>query len=389
MNSQFTAQVDFTDPIGKDGKFDAGYKTVINSRDDDYRFENFNRDFQTWINNPGISNNFIFDQQVHGIYATYGNKIGKTSYQLGSRLEYTQNKGLQRTLGITAPDTSYINFFPSLFITHEINKENQVQLNYSRRINRPGPWNLNPFVDVSDPLNPRGGNPQLRPEFSNAFELSQIHYGAEDFSLNTTLFFRQTNDVIQRYRQFVDSVTTFNTDINLASRQAYGLELVASRSFFKVWKLNGNVSAFRNILTGTNAGTNLNNRNFSWTARLNSNITLWKGIDFQFSANYRSPIILSQGTMAALYFTEMALKKDVLNKKGTITFRLSDIFNTQEFTITQTAENFSSENYRKRQSRIAFVGFSYRFGDMTGQSKRNRDRRNQDDNSGDSMPDMD
>lgn len=387
-NSQITAQIDFTDPIGKAGKLDAGYRTVINKRNDDYQYENFKGDSLGWVNNPGISNNFIFDRQVHGLYATYGNKIGKTSYQLGGRLEYTQNKGVQKALGVTAPDTSYLNFFPSVFITHEINKENQFQINYSRRINRPGMWDLNPFVDLSDPLNPRAGNPGLRPEFSNAFEISQIHYGPNDFSLNTTVFFRQTNDVIQRYRQIIDSVTTFNTDINLASRKAYGVELVASQTFFKIWKLNGNVSGFRNILTGANAGTNLNNRNFSWTARLNSVISLWKGLDFQLSANYRSPIILSQGTMAAMYFTEMALKKDVLNKKGTITFRLNDIFNTQEFTINQEGENFRSENYRKRQSRIAFIGFSYRFGDMDGQNKR-RDRRNQDDDGGGSEPDED
>lgn len=389
FNSQLTAQIDFTDPIGKAGKLDAGYRSVISKRDDDYQFENFSADSMTWINNPGITNNFIFDQQVHGLYATYGNKLGKLSYQLGGRLEYTQNKGLQKTLGVTAPDTSYLNFFPSVFITHEINKENQVQVSYSRRINRPGMWDLNPFVDVSDPLNPRGGNPRLRPEFANAFELSQIHYGANDFSLNTTVFFRQTNDVIQRYRQIINATTTFNTDINLASRKSYGVELVAAQTLFKIWKLNGNLSGFRSVLTGANAGTNLNNRNYSWTARLNSVITLWKGLDFQLSANYRSPIILSQGTMAAMYFTEMALKKDVLNKKGTITFRLNDIFNTQEFTVNQQGADFSSENYRKRQSRMAFIGFSYRFGDVTGQNKRQRDRDNQDDDAGDSGPDLD
>ena len=389
-NSQLTAQIDYTDPIGEDGRFDAGYKSIISTRDDDYQFEGFNNLTQTWQNNPGISNNFIFDQQVHALYATYGNKIGKTSYQLGSRLEYTANKGLQKALNITAPDTSYLNFFPSVFITHELNKENQVQISYSRRINRPGMWDLNPFVDVSDPLNPRGGNPNLRPEFSNAFELSQIHYGKGGSSLNTTLFYRRTTDVIQRYRQIIDSITTFNTDINLASRQAYGLEFIATQTINKSWKINGNVSAFRNILTGTNAGTNINNRNFSWTARLNSNITLWQGIDLQVAANYRSPVLLSQGTMAAMFFTEMALKKDVLDKKGTISFRLNDIFNTQEFNITQSGENFSSESYRKRQSRIAFIGFSYRFGSTPGQNNRQRDRRNQNNDSDDNAaPDLD
>ncbi|GEO07407.1 TonB-dependent receptor [Adhaeribacter aerolatus] len=389
-NSQITAQVDFSDPVGEDGRFDAGYKSIISTRDDDYRFEGFNNQTGIWQNNPGISNNFIFDQQVHALYATYGNKIGKTSYQLGSRLEYTANKGLQKAMNITAPDTSYLNFFPSVFITQELDKDNQIQVSYSRRINRPGMWDLNPFVDVSDPLNPRGGNPALRPEFSNALELSQIHYGKNNSSLNTTLFYRKTTDVIQRYRRIIDSVTTFNTDINLASRQAFGLEFIATQNLTRNWKINGTASAFRNILTGTNEGTNINNRNFSWTARLNSNLTFWKGLDLQVAANYRSPVLLPQGTMSAIFFTEMALKKDVLNKKGTVSFRLNDIFNTMEFNFNQTGENFRSESYRKRQSRIAFIGFSYRFGNTPGQNNRQRERRNQDNDSDDNgAPEMD
>ena len=372
-NTELTAQIDYTDPIGEDGRFDAGYKSIISERDDAYHFEDFIND--TWIYNSRVSNNFVFNQQVHALYATYGNKIGKTSFQLGGRLEQTANKGQQRVTGQVAPDTSYLNFFPSVFLTREINENNQFQLSYSRRINRPGSWNLNPFEDQSDPLNPRRGNPNLRPEFSNAFEFSQIHYGRNGASLNTTLFFRQTNDVIQRYRIPVNRDTILSTSINLASRQAYGLELVASQTLYRIWKLSGNFSAFQNVLTGSNDGTDLNNRNFSWTARLNSGITFWKGLDLQVSANYRSPVLFAQGVMDAMFFTELAMKKEVLKNKGTITFRLNDIFNTQEFNITQTAENFNAENHRKRQSRMAFIGFSYRFGNLKGQPDKDRDRR--------------
>jgi outer membrane receptor protein involved in Fe transport len=374
-NNQLTAQVDYTDPIGEDGRFDAGYKSIITRRDDAYAFEDFEQD--TWVYNTRVSNRFIFNQQVHSLYATYGNKWGKTSYQIGGRLEQTRSLGEQKAKGQIAPDTSYLNFFPSMFLTREINKNNQFQLSYSRRINRPGPWNLNPFRDQSDPLNPNEGNPHLRPEFANAFEFSQIHYGKNGASLNTTLFFRQTNDVIQRYRIPLSEDTILSTSINLASRQAYGLELVASHTLYRIWKLTGNFSAFRNVLTGSNAGTNLNNSNFSYTARINSGITFWKGLALQVSANYRSPMVFAQGAMEAMYFTELALKKDIMKKKGTLTFRLNDIFNTQEFTITQTGEDFNATNYRKRQSRMAFIGFAYRFGNLTNLGDKPRSRKDQ------------
>lgn len=374
-NRQLTAQLDYTDPIGKDGRFDAGYKSVITRRDDAYRFEDLLAD--TWLYNTRVSNRFLFDQQVHALYATYGNKWGRLSYQAGGRLEQTRSRGEQRVNGQIAPDTSYLNFFPSLFLTQHINDNNQFQLSYSRRINRPGPWNLNPFLDQSDPLNPRRGNPNLRPEFADAFELSQIHYGKSGASLNTTLFFRQTNDVIQRYRIPLHQDTILSTSINLASRRAYGLELVAAHTLYRIWKLSGNFSAFRNVLTGSNAGTDLNSSNFSYTARLNSNLSFWKGLDLQVSANYRSPILLAQGVMDAIYFAELALKKDVLQKRGTLTFRMNDIFNTMAFNFEQTGEGFHATNYRKRQSRMAFIGFTYRFGEQTGPGSKQRSRRDQ------------
>lgn len=383
-NRQLVAQIDYTDPVGENGRFDAGYKSIVSERDDAYLFEDFEQG--RWIYNTRVSNRFVFNQQVHSLYATYGNKWGKTSYQVGGRLEQTYNKGEQITTREIAPDTTYLNFFPSVFITREINENNQFQISYSRRINRPGSWDLNPFLDQSDPLNPRMGNPNLRPEFANAFELSQIHYAKSGASLSSTLFFRQTNDVIQRYRIPLGRDTILSTNINLASRQAYGLEFVASHTLYKIWKLSGNVSAFRSVLSGSNEGTNLNNSNLSWTARLNSGITFWKGIDLQLSANYRSPILFAQGMMKAMYSTEMALKKDILKKKGTLTFRLDDIFNTQEFNFTSTGEGFQSENYRKRQSRMAFIGFSYRFGNLAGQTKQQRNRRDQQNGGSDEGP---
>lgn len=373
QNTQLTAQVDYTDPVGEEGRVEAGYKSIASERDDAYLFEDLQNG--AWVYNTRVSNRFIFRQQVHALYASYGNKTGKTSYQLGGRLEYTQQQGQQRATGQWAPDTSFLNFFPSVFLTQELNKNNQFQLSYSRRINRPNSWGLNPFEDQSDPLNPRRGNPNLRPEIAHALELSQIHYHQSGASLNTTLFFRQTNDAIQRYLIPVNRDTILSTFINLASRQAYGLELVASHTLYRFWKLSGNLSAFQNVLTGSNAGTDLNNRNFSWTARLNSGLSLPKGFDWQFSANYRSPILFAQGVMQAIFFTELALKQEVLQKKGSITFRINDIFNTQEFTFTRTTENLHVENYRKRQSRMAFIGFSYRF----GQAQKERGRRDRQD----------
>ncbi len=250
-----------------------------------------------------------------------------------------------------------------------------MQVNYTRRINRPWTRALNPFTDISDPLNIRFGNPNLRPELINSFELSHLWYGKAT-SLTSTAFYRATTDNVTRYRRLRDDGVTEQTYLNLARSYSYGMEFVVNQDITSWWKANGNFSYYIATIKGDPGVPDvLTQTNRSWTARVNSNMTIAKGFDSQVSVNYRSPFIIPQGEIQSFFNVDVGVKKEVLKGRGAISLRVSDIFNTLRFRINTYGEGFTSYTEAKRESRIAFIGFTYRFGKQIQQLQREREQR--------------
>jgi outer membrane receptor protein involved in Fe transport len=186
--------------------------------------------------------------------------------------------------------------------------------------------------------------------------------------------------------------TSFTTFRNQNKAEAYGLEFIVSQQVLNWWRLNGNFSYFHSALKGPDITADNASSN-SWTVRMMSMMMIPGIFDFQFSFNYNSPVIFNpsigggrmggggggffmmgnQGRMAENYWADAGLKKDVLSGKGTITLRLSDIFKTQKYNITTYGNNFTSEARRTRDSRILFVGFSYKFNDYKRRQQRLQD----------------
>ncbi|MHC2992741.1 hypothetical protein OB13_14540, partial [Pontibacter sp. HJ8] len=374
------AQSDYVHPITEDSRFEGGFRSSFQLLDNDNRFFEFAPETGQYLLNNDVSNRFVYDEQVHALYSNYSNKIKDISFQAGLRAEHTITKSDQRTQNEVFRN-KYFSLFPSVFITKGFAKDNKVQLSYSRRINRPRAWSLNPFVDYSDTLNVRSGNPALLPEFINSYELGYLKYW-DNSSFNTTVFYRRTNDQIQRFRSFdPSSGVTSTTFLNLNSGSSYGLELVGTYSPYKWWRLNASASGFRVELNDVQGDTELSNNQWTWNSKLNSDMTVWEDLSIQVSADYRAPMADIQGQMQEMYAVDLGLKKDVLNKKGTITFRVSDIFNTREFNFESFGPGFEQTHNNKRQTRIAFIGFTYRLN--SEDSNRERRRRDGEQNSGD------
>ena len=245
-------------------------------------------------------------------------------------------------------------------MNYNLSKEQKVQLNYSRRINRPSVRSLNPFVDLSDPLNIRFGNPFLNPELINSLELSYLWNG-KTTSVNSSLFYRQTNNDITSYRTLREDGITEQTSLNLNRSQNYGLEVVANQDITNWWKVNGTFTFFqRSIQGGANIPGILTRTNRSWTSRVTTDLRPWRGTAIQLAVNYRSPFIVAQGTIHSFFNVDIGVKQDVLKGRGTLSFRVSDIFNTLQFQIDSFGPNFRANTVGKRESRIGFIGFSYR-----------------------------
>ncbi|GAB2764400.1 outer membrane beta-barrel family protein [Rhabdobacter roseus] len=381
-NQVMVLQADFVEPLKNKGKLEAGLKYTNRYLDGDFVFENREGGSEVWLFDPTLSNRFIYDEHTSAAYANFGTEHKKWSYQAGLRLEHTDLHTEQRTTNQTARQ-SYTYLFPSAFLNYDLSKAQKMQVNYTRRINRPWVRALNPFVDISDPLNIRYGNPNLRPELINSFELSHLWYG-KSTSLTTTAFYRASTDNVTRYRRLRDDGVTEQTFLNLASSYSYGVEMILNQDITPWWKANGNFSYFIATIQGAaDIPDVLTQTNRSWIARLNNNFT-FKGLDGQLSVNYRSPFIIPQGEILGFFNVDLGVKKDVLKGRGSVNLRVSDIFDTLRFRIRTFGEGFSSYTESKRETRVAYLGFTYRFGRVVQQQKERRER----DGGGDTDGDM-
>ena len=383
QNDLASAQIDYVMPVGEKGRYELGAKSISRRSDNDYRY----------TSQPALtfdpSNRFIYHEFIQAAYGTYANAAGAFSYQLGVRLEQTNTQGDQSTDVPNARFTrSYLSLFPSAVLAYDVSKENRVQLSYSRRVQRPGADELNPFTDRSDPLNLRTGNPLLFPEFVHALELGNQHFFGASSSVSATAFYRLEENTITNIRDpfFRDPVTnalvTNTIRLNVGQETDYGLELVASAPVVSSWKVSANTSVFRRIIKGS-VPTNLdfNNSNFVYTGRLNTTVSPTKTLDLQLSANYRSPVVSAQGQRLTQFSADFAAKQSVLKAKGSLMLRVSDIFNTLQFNFNAYGPGFELLARNKRESRIVYLGFTYRFGNA-GDTPRNKRKDEQPDDAG-------
>ncbi|AMJ66251.1 hypothetical protein AXW84_12995 [Hymenobacter sp. PAMC 26628] len=359
--AQGTAQVDYVHPLGEKSRFELGARSSLRQYDLRYTFAS------TPALNFDPSNQFIYQQYVQAAYGIYAGALQKLSYQVGLRAEQTNLNGTQLAGSNPPFSQRYLSLFPSAALTYELPHDQQVRLGYTKRIGRPDAGELNPFTDRSDPLNLQTGNPQLLPEYVHSVELGYERTFAGGRSLSSTAFYRLETNTAQGFRQVITdpltgNVVTSTTRLNLGKETSYGLEVVAASPLTAFWKMNVTASTFRRLIRGGVASTPINTASQVYTARLNNTFALSKKLDAQLALNYRSPINSAQGTRSANFNVDVAAKYAVLGDRGTVTLRVADVFNTLHFDYTAYGADFSTASHFKRESRIAFLGFAYRFG---------------------------
>lgn len=356
VQKQLIGQIDYTLPFGEEGRFEAGLRGSFRDIANEYLVEEFMTD--EWQALAGLSNDFNYNEDIYAAYGIFGNKFGNFSFQVGLRAEYSDIvTELLQTNEVNARD--YFNIFPSAHVGYELGGNNSVQVSYSRRINRPRFWDLNPFFSFSDARNFRSGNPNLDPEFTDAYEIGHLKYW-DNASLSSSLYYRYTTGVIDRIQAFDENGNTISQPQNLATEDAFGLEFTFSYTPFKWWDIDGSMNFYRAIVDGGNLAPDLQADFYSWFSRVNSKFDLWEVIDGQIRLNYRAPRRTTQGRDKAEYYMDLALSKDVLNKKGTITLSVRDVFNSRKRRFITDVPGFYREGDFQWRARQAMLTFSYR-----------------------------
>ena len=368
-----TAQLDYVQPVGNGGRIETGYKFSLNNSDMIYNMFQWDYNSYSWLNDTLASNQFIYKEQIHSGYFIYSNTIKeKFKYQAGLRAEQSFINGNQVTMNQQYKRDT-LNLFPSVHLKYDLTDKHSFSLSYSRRINRPGSRVLNPFINYSDPINLSKGNPYLNPEFINSYELG-YSFNYKKTSINSTVFYRNTEGIISRIMTIENnSFTSMTTYENINKEESYGVEFIVSQDLFKWWKLNANYSHYRTQLYGANVNTQAND-DISWTFKLNSVMKFHKSLEVQTTFNYDSPQIVTGGMsnyrmggdagglgiQSANYFINLNVKKGIMKDKGTLSLSLRDILKSQKYDVVTYGDNFISHVERRRDSRVLFVGFSYR-----------------------------
>ncbi|MDR6785897.1 outer membrane receptor protein involved in Fe transport [Pedobacter africanus] len=377
-NRSYNAQADYTLPIGTAGKIEAGYRSQIRYAENNMFSTNFNHLSGEYDINFALTNEFNSKDQVHALYINYQNQVKNFGYQVGLRAEdatldtrlgmYDKTGGLSYVPG----KVDYTRLYPSIFLTQKFKAEQQLQLSYSRRVNRPRGWDTNPFLDVSDPLIWRQGNPNLRPEDVHAYELSYSKYWKK-ITFISTAYMRQTNDVIQRIRTEADeNGVTIVTPQNLTRELSSGLELIGRFDVAKAWNFTTNVNLYQRKINGVPAYGIVDNSGFSWNANLTNNFVLPYNITLQIKGDYRSREVMAQGKRNSNYVVDAGAKYDFKNKKSSLSFNIRDVFNTRNWSMTSGAANAITDFRRNMQGTMASLTYAYRFGKNDFNFKKNK-----------------
>ena len=329
------------------------------------------------INDPNISNHFVYEQDVLATYFTAGGESGPWQYKAGLRAEQTFTSSKLITTGEEF-DNDYFSLFPSAFLGYSLGEGSDLVLSYSRRINRPRTGQLNPFRDLSDPNNFRTGNPALRPEFTDAFEFSYIRIW-DKITLNNTLYYRQTNDLIRRFIDFEEEGTTIVTFENLGRNHSFGFEAIANIRPYRWWNINATANIFGTRLDESELTQGLNRSSQGYTLQLSSSKTVWNGTSVQLSSRYRSGFIVPQGEIKPFFNVDFAVRRNFLDNNLTVSLNARDIFNTLRFRF-ETVDDIPIVRTLERnwESRVVTLNATYRFGSRLDGPQRRQQRRDND-----------
>jgi outer membrane receptor protein involved in Fe transport len=398
-NDQLTMQVDFVSPKGENTKFESGLRTFI---------QNNESVFNAYSIGPAggetklpLSSHYKFREVVNAFYFTYSNKINKFSYQAGLRAEQSKFDGelidKGQKFGYDYPrnlSDLWEALFPSLFLTQSISEGQEIQINYTKRIRRPNFWQLNPFIDINDPVNLRQGNPLLRPEYTNSFEFNYNNTYKNGSFLGVIYYRNNRRDITQysdtisaaQYQQLnnaaVDPNAILNTFINARSTNRLGADFTLQQKLSKNFDIVPNINMqYRKVNAAIN-NIDLSNQGFNWEAKLITNYKigakkswLFKNLGFQLVGEYESPEVIPQGRRKEQYSVDFALRKDMFKEnKGTLTFSINDVFNTNRFGTIYDTETFYQDSYRRWNVRNFRVTFTYKFGNPKFSFKRRIER---------------
>ncbi|MEO0581557.1 MAG: outer membrane beta-barrel protein [Bacteroidota bacterium] len=383
--SFLTLQTDFVNPLSENLKLEGGLKTIIQTNRNEQENAILDPDRNEFIFFSQVADRFEYTNNIFAAYLQTGYQKNGWGVQAGLRAESSFYTGT-----LTEIDSSFqINFpislFPSVFFSRKFKEgKDEIQLAYTRRINRPNFFQTLPYTDYSDSLNLRRGNVGLLPEFGNNIELTYQKFLGKNHSALLSVYYKQASNLITTY-QFNEFDPVLNREvivtsyINADNAYAFGSELTMRNKFFGWLELTTNINVYQAQVDATNVENALQVDQLSAFIKENIQIRLPKDYSLQINGTYRSraaftpanpnnrswrggPTQTAQGFRIPLWFLDVSVRKSFWNRKANITVSASDIFATRRSGTVTDTDLFFQEFSRIRNPQLIRVNFSYRFG---------------------------
>jgi ferric enterobactin receptor len=390
-NQFLTLQTDYVKPVSTSGKLEAGLRAQLRkltNKQDNYFYNG--GEFRLI---PSATANYQNTDNVYAGYFSFANTIKTFGYKVGLRAESSDYEGVLGKTNQKFTNNYPISLFPSLFLSQKLKSQQELQLSYTRRINRPFFMQLIPFIDSTNDLNWTRGNASLRPEFTNSLEASYSKTFKGNNSILASVYYKQSTDLITRY---LDTLTTasgikrpVSTFINANSSRSAGAELTSQNTITKWWDMNSNINIYNSKINTDNIAGKSQEAMWSWFAKMNNSFKLPQNFKVQLSATYQSKTNLpvnqggggfgpggggpgggasqtaAQGYIKANYGVDLALQKNFLkNNAASVTLSVNDIFRTRKYDQYSESDFYVQNSYRLNDAPMLRLNFAFRFGQM-------------------------
>ncbi len=365
-------QADYSRPLTNDARLDLGFKNTRRIRDDNQLYYDYVNETGTFVSASEQDNRFLYNENIWAAYAQFDGTIGMFGINVGGRIEkVSMTSELKNTEEYFK--NPYTSFFPSFSLSTGAPEILQIQISYSKRIHRPRSRQMNPFISYRDLKNFYSGNPFLKPEYIDSYEVNIGKY-TRGLSLSFGGYYRHTTDKINRYKTVDEHGVSFTTYENFDEMKTRGIEYTLVGSLGRKFRimLGGNVywDEVNSDLFEDNYDKTARGQSIRFTTTWNMNRTT----EMMFFMFYRSPRDIPIGKIGSMSFSAISLKKKFMDEKLNLSVKVGDPFNLSGFSFEAWGEEWYQSSTRKWMSQTVTVGLEYRFGKMEDKSRFNRSR---------------
>jgi len=376
-SNRVRTRLDYSLPLGEVGKLESGYQGRFGTSEDITKLFDYNPDRGEYEIITRFNRSTEYTRNIHSLYTIYSGKLEKFGYQAGIRGEYTD-----RVVELHNNDDNFgINrwdYFPTTHVSYQFLGQKQIMASYTRRIERPRGWHLEPFETWTNANNVRKGNPDLKPEYIDSYELGyQIPFGKNLFA--NEVYYRVNHNKVERVRSVYDKNITLRSFENVGTDYAFGSEFMLNFDMRKWWDITFMANLYNYRVEGILSGVPFSQESFNWRLQLNNDMNWGKSTRVQINGTYNSPTVLSQGRSEGFFIVNFAIKQELIDETLTAILQVNDLFETSKSESTSSGLDFYSYHYSTRRAPVIMFNLSYNLNNSKPDRRRKQEDIDEDD----------